>query len=236
MGEIIKRMGLTGGPKSGKSVIIQDMRKTIEREENCDVLVIAETATEAIEAGFIPMAKPKDNDPEKWRLYEETNKAFQLAILHLQKAKEKEYEELAKACQRDVTILYDRTVSDNEGYLIKAFGEERGRAIYEEMLKAYGTTPEEELLKYDTIFFFETVARKNIFNIKNKDDKTKRLEEDDREALIVECCLEKAMAGHPNLIRIEARDNFEDKRAEALERTREQFQNDKGRCLVRKSS
>ena len=236
MGEILKKYGLSGGPKAGKTVIAEELRKMIEEEFDCHVIVVPETATQIIEGGILPDAKPEDDDPEKNQRYIETNEAFQQGIFDLQRAKEAVYEYLASICQKDVVILYDRTVDDNEGYLIKAFGEELGRALYRKMLAAYDLTKEDTFLKYDMIIFLETSAKKKLFTKKDPNDKTIRLEAGDKDAIIVNNCLEKVMEEHPNYVKIEATDNFEDKIEASKDAVREDLIKTLGISYVRKSS
>lgn len=214
MGNVIARIPLTGGPKGGKTKIKEEIKKQIEKEYNCKVFVVPETATEVIKTGFIPASKPKGDNLAEWKEYYESNYAFQLVILILQLAKEQAAEIRAKFSPEDVVIIYDRGVMDNEGYVNKNIGEP---GLFDRMLAEQGLTREEIMARYDGVISLESSALIQEFKDQEIDDITERLEDDSKEAMEVDKYVSEAWEDHPNYMRIAATENFEDKIVQTVE-------------------
>lgn len=102
---MIKKIVLTGGPSSGKTTIIKKLRENLEGQ-GYNVICISETASELINAHFIPYGKT------------EYVLKFQELVLKQQSSKEKNYEKMVEdTSNKDTIIIYDRAILDNRAYL-----------------------------------------------------------------------------------------------------------------------
>lgn len=230
MGDVIARIPLTGGPKGGKTRIIEKVKEIIEKEYGYKVFVVQETATEIIKSGFIPYPFPEDGNEEEMKLFYETNKAFQQMILDLQLAKEKAFEKGAKSWPEDVVILYDRGVMDNYGYLMKNL---KDKELFKKMLSDYNLTVADVLNYYDAVISLETSVNIVGFDTQDKDDTTKRIEASINDSLAVDYYVSKAWMSHPNYIRINATEDFQDKENMVLDSVREVLNKKKEKILTR---
>lgn len=140
---MIYKIVLTGGPCSGKSTCLEMITKRLE-EVGYKVITVPETAREIIQNITIP--RPDDY---------EFSLIFQEAILKLQLTKEMIAESFAKICslEKDVVILYDRSVLDNPVYLpyLKDFNT---------MLQKHNEKYFNLAQKYDLVIDLVTVASK----------------------------------------------------------------------------
>lgn len=211
MGNIIANIALSGGPKAGKTVLKEEIKKMIEEEFGMKVLIVSETATQVIESGFIPAAKPADGNKKGMKLFRRTNIAFQKIILDLQLAKEEAIKIAAQAEEEDVVIICDRGAIDNLGYLMKNLGKIIGKIIFEMFMKPYRLTKEKLLNRYDIVVFLETSAKKFDFDQNIGEDKTKRIESGNEEAIAVNNAVKEAWDGHKNFVEIKATDTIEEK-------------------------
>ncbi len=220
MGNVIARIAFSGGPKAGKTTIKEDTKKMIEEEYGFKVFLVPETATEIIEAGFIPSAKPEDGNKKKMTLFRRTNIAFQKMILDLQIAKELAFEIAAQAVEEDVVIIYDRGIMDNKGYLMKNLGQVVGRIIFEMMIRRYRLTEEKINNRYDAVIILETIAKIKEFSKKVENDNTKRIESGNEEAIEVDNNVTEAWKNHKNRIIIKATETPEEKKDLTLDTVR----------------
>lgn len=110
----IYKIVLTGGPCAGKTEVIEDIAKKLDKE-GYHVIKIPETATE-----LIPNGMPPDENREHTLI-------FQQRILLTQKIKEENAEACAQSLisncpsvlknKKGIIILYDRGIMDNRAYL-----------------------------------------------------------------------------------------------------------------------
>ena len=222
----VARIALTGGPKAGKTSVKKSIKRTFE-ELGYKVLIVGETATETIEAGFIPPQRPETDDIEEWRNYFEGNIDFQMIIMGLQISKETQWYEAAKKMGGKVLIIYDRAVPDNDGYLNKLLKDiEKYKEVYQidgtvdlykDLLSRFGLTPGEMMEWYEGIICLGTSVKYMDFKTQPITDTTQRLEADAMEALEVDWYVSKGYESHPNYIRIEATEKFEDKEMQIIE-------------------
>ena len=219
MGEIKARIVLTGGPKGGKTSVLESIKKFISDYYGYKVFVVSETATEVINGGIIPTSKPIDeSDVIGMESFKRSNYAFQKIILNLQTVKETYYEYAASIDDSDSIIIYDRSIADNKGYLNLKFG---NNDAYYEMLADIGRTEEEVMGYYDMILCLETSANIIDFKKQIEGDNTKRVESGRSDALAVDQALIEVYQVHPHYCRINATDNFEEKITQVLSCIRE---------------
>ena len=204
----VKSIALSGGPKAGKTSAKRSIKRMVEREYGYWTIFVGETATEVIEAGFIPPKKPTSGDSKEMKEYYRTHIIFQLLIMGLQIAKERMWKLIAKLLRRKTLLVFDRAVGDNAGYLEKLTKDNK---LYRILLWLFGLTPEKVLEEYDGVICLETSAKRKKFGEQDINDTTKRLEDDDNEALEVDFYVTKGWKDHPNFVRIPATETPEEK-------------------------
>lgn len=124
------RIVLTGGPGGGKTTAADLFRREIGEK----VVIVPETATMLFVGGFPRLGE--------W----EARAATQRAIFHAQVA----LEDIQGAHYPNRILLCDRGTVDGAAF----WPEEAPRGFFESL----GTTPEEQLRRYDAVIFFESAA------------------------------------------------------------------------------
>jgi CYTH domain-containing protein/thymidylate kinase len=127
---------VTGGPCGGKSTFMARVRERLE-EFGIHVLVVSETATELISAGFSPAVMGVDR--------------FQAQLLFYSLEREQRYLEIARGMEgKNVVILCDRGVLDCAAYM--------GAEPYQWMIELAGFTQSELMHRYDLVVHLVTAA------------------------------------------------------------------------------
>ena len=226
----VVRIALTGGPKAGKTSVKKTIKRVFEDEYGYKVIIVGETATEVIEAGLIPPRRPDTYELEAWRNYFKGNIDFQELIMAIQISKERYWYEVAKKLGGNVLLVFDRAVADNYGYLKKmlkdieiykiAFQVGGSIDLYRDLLSKFGLTPAEIMDWYEAVICLETSVKYMDFGTQLITDTTQRLEDDASEAIEVDDCVSEGYMNHPNYIRINATEKFEDKENQIIEELR----------------
>lgn len=194
MGNIAKRIVLTGGPCAGKSSSLELIEDYL-RNKRYIVYTVQESATELINSGIKPFGNNAIDIVE-----------FQRIILKYQLYKEKLVENVAKMYDgnKDVVILYDRGINDYKAYI--------SENEYDSLLKEYNLSEENILNRYDVVIHLETAAKSKDYTVENNkarcEDKDKAIELDNKTY--------NAWIKHKNLIKIKSYDNFIDKQKEIV--------------------
>lgn len=124
---------LTGGPRGGKSSVIEEIKNKFSKEENTHVIIIPETATLLDKNGIPPVGDKKKV------------LAFQDIVYTLQRAKETAVSNVIKAYNNDsiIFVIHDRGIMDNRAYLED---EE-----FEDILKRYNDSELKIIDNYDLV-------------------------------------------------------------------------------------
>lgn len=132
----MKKIVITGGPCAGKSTALPRIKEYFEKKEYT-VYIVSETATELIQSGVTPTNAP-------------SALTFQVWLTHVQLAKEKVIEQMAKQTQGKVLVVCDRGLLDNKAYLTES--------EYQIYLEQMHLQPEDINKRYDAIFHLESAA------------------------------------------------------------------------------
>lgn len=189
MGNIIKRIVLTGGPCAGKSTSLEMIEKHL-REKGYIVYTIQESATELINSGIKPFGENKIDLIK-----------FQEIILKYQLDKEALIESVAKTNfeNRDIIIIYDRGIIDNKAYI--------GQEVFDKLLNKYNLNEIELLDKYDLVIHLESAAKSSGYTRENN----KARNEDKETAIEMDTKTFEAWKYHRNLVRVSCYDSFDEK-------------------------
>jgi CYTH domain-containing protein len=153
------------------------------------VLFVPETATELIGGGVAP-----------WTCG--TNLDYQRGQMHLQREKERVFEEAARTMRTDkVLIVCDRGTMDNRAYM--------SETEYARLLAELGTTEVQLRDGYDAVFHMVTAAKdaEKYYTTENNKARTETVEE----AAALDDKLIAAWTGHPHLRVIDNSTDFKDK-------------------------
>lgn len=136
----IYKIVFTGGPCSGKSKTVSEMKKRLE-EDGYDVVLVSETARELDE-----YRKGLYNNNKDVKLYQQM-------ILDFQSLKERCAYIYAKNiyCLKPVVILFDRAILDNRAYL-------ENDEIFDNMLSKKGLNEIEIANSYDLVINFISLS------------------------------------------------------------------------------
>ncbi len=188
----ITKIVLTGGPCSGKTTLLKEIKKCIE-EWGLKVVVISETATELIEGGITPHNCKNPED-------------FQLARMILQRTRERIYESAISDDSEDVLIICDRGMMDSRAYM----DEER----FESLLSKIGMTVVEARDTYSGVFHLCTAAKgkEEFYTLSNNPART----EGPERARTLDDRILSAWCGAPHLRVIEATQDMEEKKEKLL--------------------
>ena len=171
----LSKIVITGGPGAGKTTAKSRIQNEFT-ERGYRVLFVEETATELIGGGVIPGQGISRME-------------FQKALLKMQLAKEKIFEEAAQQMDCDkVLMVCDRGALDNKAYL--------SDAEFTQLITELGLNEVELRDNYDAVFHLVTVAKGawEFYTTENNKARTETAEEaaelDDR--------LISAWTGHPH--------------------------------------
>lgn len=143
----IYKIVLTGGPCSGKTKTINELKERLAKL-GYYVILVSETATELIRSNILP----KDD-------YEHTL-MFQDIILNLQLLKEQKEEQYANFIKTDmpIIILYDRAILDNRAYLSSSDD-------FDNLLNNYSLSEIKLVDKYDLVIDLISLSslRKDLY-------------------------------------------------------------------------
>ena len=184
----ITKIVLTGGPKAGKTTIIEELKKYL-KYRGYNVICVQETARDLIEGGISPFGE-----------YEYILK-FQDLVLKMQTSKEATIEEFVKnTYDVDTVIIYDRGVLDNKAYL-------RCQSDFDLLLKNNSMNEIAFSEKYDLIINLISSSKLG----KDYYSKDESRFEDFNEALDLDYRTTIAWLLSPNIKVIEPTERFEDK-------------------------
>lgn len=155
----ITKIAITGGPCAGKSTALSWINEEFTKK-GYKVLFIPETATELITGGVAPWTCETDID-------------FQTAILKLQLAKEKIFEEVAQHLYdaQKVLIVCDRGTLDGKAYIEKH--------NFDKILNNLHLTETQLKDSYDAVFHLVTAAKgaSEFYTLANNSARTETIEE-----------------------------------------------------------
>ena len=193
MGNIIKRIVLTGGPSSGKSSSLKTIKDYFVNQGYL-VYIVNESATELINSGLIP------GD------YSITNEYFQEIILKYQLYKEELINSIAKSnnSEKSIIILYDRGLLDGKAY-IKSYE-------FQEILKKLNLKELDLLNRYDLVIHLETGAKSKFYRTDNNSARMESKEE----AIIKDNETFDAWKAHKNINRVKCYENFQNKQNQII--------------------
>lgn len=155
----ITKIAITGGPCAGKSTALSWINEEFTKK-GYKVLFIPETATELITGGVAPWTCETDID-------------FQTAVLKLQLAKEKIFEEVAQHLYdaQKVLIVCDRGTLDGKAYIEKH--------NFDKILNNLHLTETQLKDSYDAVFHLVTAAKgaSEFYTLANNSARTETIEE-----------------------------------------------------------
>lgn len=155
----ITKIAITGGPCAGKSTALSWINEEFTKK-GYKVLFIPETATELITGGVAPWTCETDID-------------FQTAILKLQLAKEKIFEEVSQHLYdaQKVLIVCDRGALDGKAYIEKH--------NFDKILNNLHLTETQLKDSYDAVFHLVTAAKgaSEFYTLANNSARTETIEE-----------------------------------------------------------
>ena len=185
----ISKIVITGGPCSGKTTIIKQLRNQYSNL-GYKVVTLSETATDLIISGII------GKDPKIGAM------PFQQAIMRTQINKEKIYEELLKHCEYENIIMFcDRGLMDGKAYV--------SNSDFEKLLKEFKLTEQDVLNKYDSVIHLESVAKAKpeLFGYDTNQARTSTVEQ----AIIFNDKVYDAWHKHKNFVPIPFEEDFHKK-------------------------
>lgn len=189
---MIRKIVLTGGPGSGKTTVIESIKKNYGGRYK--VIVSDETASHLMSMGLRPFGEnpiPLLN--------------FQELVLREQLSKEEIIDKALKFLpEEDVIIIYDRGLIDNIAYI----SEEEFEQLLKRLDKKY--TINEFLDRYDLIL--NLVSRSDFYTTENNPERIEKVDE----AITLGKKTLHAWMGHKNLKIIAPKDDINDKIKEVL--------------------
>jgi len=180
------RIVLTGGPGGGKTTAADLFRREIGEK----VVIVPETATMLFVGGFPRLGE--------WQ----ARAATQRAIFHAQVA----LEDIQGAHYPNRVLLCDRGTLDGAAF----WPSEAPRGFFETL----GTTPDEQLARYDAVIFFESAAVGDIAIEGGNPART----ETNEEARLLDVRLREVWSKHPNFHFVPHRRSFFAKLQDGLTR------------------
>lgn len=189
---MIKKIVLTGGPGSGKTTVIESIKKNFGGKYK--VIVIDETASYLINMGLRPFG---DNPIDMVD--------FQELVLKTQLAKEEIIDRAVELLpDEDVIIIYDRGLLDNCAYITpEEFQEVLGRLDKKHTINEF-------LERYDLVI--NLVSREDFYTTDNNPARSEAVEE----ALKLGSKTLEAWVGHGNIKIVSPKDDIDEKINEVL--------------------
>lgn len=189
---MIKRVVLTGGPGSGKTTVIESIKKNFGGKYK--VIVVDETASYLINMGIRPFGDDKISMID-----------FQELVLKTQLSKEDILNTSLKYLNdENILIIYDRGLLDNCAYISKEEFEE----VLSRLDKKY--TINEFLERYDLVI--NLVSRQDFYTTENNSARSEKVEE----ALELGNKTLFSWLGHNNLKIVYPKDDLNEKIREVL--------------------
>lgn len=189
---MIKKIVLTGGPGSGKTTVIESIKKNFGGKYK--VIVIDETASYLINMGLRPFG---DNPIDMVD--------FQELVLKTQLGKENIIDRAVELLpDEDVILIYDRGLLDNCAYI----NTEEFQEVLSRLPEKH--TINEFLGRYDLII--NLVSRKDFYTTDNNPARSEAVEE----ALKLGSKTLAAWVGHPNVKIVLPKDEIDEKIKEVL--------------------
>lgn len=189
---MIKKVVLTGGPGSGKTTVIESIKKNYAGKYQ--VIVVDETASYLMNMGIRPFGENKIDMVD-----------FQELVLREQLSKEDIVDKAIPLLpNKNVLIVYDRGIMDNSAYI----NEEEFKEVINRIDSRY--TIRDFLDRYDLIL--NLVSRKDFYTTENNPERIEKVDE----ALLLGTKTLNSWLGHTNLKIIAPRDDINDKIKEVL--------------------
>ena len=184
----MKNIVLTGGPCSGKSTSIVEIKSALEKR-GYKVFIVDEAATRLIKKNITPVG---DNAIGMYK--------FQKKVANLQLHSETIVRFLAKFYKKSI-ILYDRGIMDGKAYL--------NELDWNVFINENKYDEAKFLNRYDQVIHLVTVAdgKKELYTTANNEARRESCEE----ALEMDKRTLSSWIGHPNLCIVDNSTNFENK-------------------------
>lgn len=197
---MIKKIVLTGGPGSGKTTVIESIKKNFGGKYK--VIVVDETASYLINMGLRPFG---DNHIDMVD--------FQELVLKTQLSKEEMVDRAVEVLPEDnIIIIYDRGLLDNCAYI----NAEEFQEVLSRLDKKH--TINEFLERYDLII--NLVSRKDFYTTDNNPARSEAVDE----ALKLGSKTLAAWVGHNNIKIVSPKDDIDEKIKEVLNHINELLQ------------
>ncbi len=179
---------LTGGPCSGKTTAIEEIKSNFT-EKGYNVYTVPEAATILINSGIRPFGD-----------YAMSLEQFQNYVIELQIKLEHLAHTAAKLSNQDSIILYDRGIIDDKAYV--------SNEVFKKLLIDKDKTESDIMNNYDLVIHLKTAAaRDNLYTLENNKARTETKDE----ALEKDKKTLQAWIGHDNLKIIGIKDSFQEK-------------------------
>lgn len=184
---MIKKVVLTGGPGSGKTTVIESIKKNYLGKYH--IIVVDETASHLMSMGIRPFGDNKIDMID-----------FQELVLREQLAKEEIVEKaITFLPDKNILIIYDRGIMDNSAYI----DEEEFKKVINRVDNRY--TVKDFLDRYDLIL--NLVSSKDFYTRDNNPERTEEIDE----ALSLGKKTLDSWLGHSNLKIIPPKEDINDK-------------------------
>lgn len=191
MGQLLKKIVLTGGPCAGKTTALARIEENLT-EQGYHVFIVGESATEMIKSGIKPFGS---NAIDLLK--------FQDLILRYQLSKEEVFERAIKEANYNdkCVIIYDRGIMDNKAYITN---EE-----FANLVKSHNLDELSLMERYDMIIHMVTAAdgKEEYYTLANNVARTESVDE----AIALDKRTANAWLGHNNLKIIDNSTEFEEK-------------------------
>ena len=203
---MIKKIVLTGGPGSGKTTVIESIKKNFGGKYK--IIVSNETASHLMSMGLRPFGDSPISIID-----------FQELVLREQLSKEEIIDlGLNYIPNKNIIIIYDRGLLDNQAYI----SEDEFKKVINRLDKKY--TVNDFLDRYDLII--NLVSREDFYTTENNPERT----EDVESALSLGNKTLNAWMGHKNLKIVSPKDDINDKIKEVLNHINRILEEEEVKC------